>query len=206
VKDDTPTTMSDLLPVWRASLPYLRARKNDVHVPISYHLALELLKSHPGADGEIVQLAILLHDNGWARIDARDIAEKAFGPDMKTLLKSDVRRLHETIGMEMAQEILSGTGYAQPRIDAVVKIIDGHDSRTDWFSLEDALVKDADKLWRFTTTGVAVACDWFKYTPARYVQHLNESVRPSLITASAGALADAALIRARAELMTDILV
>lgn len=194
--------------VWRAALPYLRARKNDVHVPISYRFAQRLLERQPynqKANSEVVLLAILLHDNGWARIDAQDIVDKAFGPNMQELLKGDVRRLHEIVGVEIAESILDGLGYDAATIAAVNKIIDGHDSRPEALSLEDELVKDADKLWRFTTTGTAVACDWFKYTPARYTQHLTEDVRPTLLTAVAGELADAALAQTRAELMLDVL-
>ena len=36
------------------------------------------------------------------------------------------------------------------------EIVDGHDSRPEALSLEDAIVKDADKLWRFTESGVRV--------------------------------------------------
>lgn len=39
-------------------------------------------------------------------------------------------------------------------IDRAVAIIDGHDSRREALSLEDAVVKDADKLWRVTPHGL----------------------------------------------------
>ncbi len=42
--------------------------------------------------------------------------------------------------------------------------------------LNDRLVRDADKLWRFSVTGVSVACDWFKMTPRQYADRLEHQV------------------------------
>jgi hypothetical protein len=55
--------------VWRAAAPFLRIRKNDIHVPISFDYAERLLEEHPQADELVVRLAILLHDIGWYKID-----------------------------------------------------------------------------------------------------------------------------------------
>jgi HD superfamily phosphodiesterase len=151
--------------VWVAAMPYMRARKNDVHVPLAYDFALQLLDGHPDADREVVLLAILLHDCGWAVVDQEAIYRDGFGPGM---FESDVRRAHEVEGARIATEILDALGYPAPLRDAVVAIIDGHDTRREARSLEDELVKDADALWRYTPTGVAVACDWFGETPAAY--------------------------------------
>jgi hypothetical protein len=191
--------------VWRAAKPFLRTRKNDVHVPIAYHCAERLLQRHPEADTEVVLLAILLHDTGWSEIDEQEIREKAFGPNMKQVLQSDVRRRHEQIGARLARAILTAQNYSSALIDEVTLIIDGHDSRPQALSLNDQLMKDADKSWRFTTTGIAVACDWHKFTPARYVKYLEDEVRPSLFTEAARALADSELALSRQTLLIDLL-
>ena len=52
-----PTSRYDA--VWRRAEPYMRARKNDVHVPLSFDWAQRLLDAHPEADRDIVSLAIL---------------------------------------------------------------------------------------------------------------------------------------------------
>lgn len=191
--------------VWQAAKPFLRARKNDVHVPIAYRCAEVILMPHPEANSEVVLLAVLLHDTGWAKIDAQDIFDKAFGPDMSKVLDNDVRVLHEKYGVEIAREILLGLDYPAAVVEQVVAIIDGHDSRKEPRSRDDELMKDADKLWRFTTTGIAVACDWHKYTPARYVHYLEQEVRPALFTQAARELADERLALARRELLIDVL-
>jgi hypothetical protein len=49
----------------------------------------------------------------------------------------------------IAREVLPPLGCGARFIEDVVAIIDGHDTRREARSLEDALVRDADRLWRF---------------------------------------------------------
>lgn len=187
--------------VWREAEPYLRARKNDVHIPLSFAFAQRLLSIHPEADRDIVSLAILLHDVGWWTIDMTDIIEKGFGPNM---MQSDVRFLHEREGVRLSREVLGRTGWPEHVIAAVSEIIDGHDTRPEPRSLNDRLVRDSDKLWRFTVTGVAVACDWFKLTPRQYADRLTRQF--ALLETTAGRdMAEAELIKTREALMLHLI-
>jgi hypothetical protein len=187
--------------VWRAAEPYLRVRKNDVHVPLSYGFAQRLLDIYAQADRDIVSLAILLHDIGWYSIDMKDIIEKGFGPNM---MQSDVRFLHESEGVRMSRDILSALGWPESVIAAVGEIIDGHDTRKHPRSLNDRLVRDADKLWRFTVTGVATACDWFKLTPHAYADRLVQQF-DWMETEAGRDMAVAELPRTRAALMLHLI-
>ena len=187
--------------VWRVAEPYMRARKNDVHIPLSYAFARWLVERHPDADEDIVSLAIILHDIGWYTIDMRDIIEKGFGPNM---MQSSVRFLHESEGVRMSREVLEATGWPEPIIAAVGEIIDGHDTRPYPKSLNDRLVRDSDKLWRFTTTGVAVACDWFKITPHQYADRLVRQLS-AFETEAGREMAENALAETRAALMLHLL-
>ncbi len=174
-----PSTRYDA--VWRRAEPYMRARKNDVHVPLSFAWAQRLLEIHPDADPDVVSLGILLHDIGWYSIDMEDIIEKGFGPNM---MQSDVRFLHEAEGVRLSRPVLEETGWSEEIILAVAEIIDGHDTRPEARHLNDRLVRDADKLWRFSVPGVAVACDWFRMTPRQYADRLESQV--SLLETEAG--------------------
>ena len=187
--------------VWRISEPYMRARKNDVHIPLSYAYARKLLTHYPDADEDIVSLAIILHDIGWYSIDMTDIIEKGFGPNM---MESDVRFLHESEGVRMSREVLEQAGWPEPIIAAVGEIIDGHDTRRHPRSLNDRLVRDADKLWRFTITGVAVACDWFKMTPRQYASRLTAQLA-ALETEAGRRMAGEALEKTKAALMLHLI-
>ncbi|WP_315716245.1 MULTISPECIES: HD domain-containing protein [unclassified Bradyrhizobium] len=187
--------------VWRISEPYMRARKNDVHIPLSYAYARKLLAQYPDADEDIVSLAIILHDIGWYTIDMKDIIEKGFGPNM---MQSDVRFLHESEGVRMSRDVLEQADWPENIIVAVGEIIDGHDTRPYPRSLNDRIVRDADKLWRYTTTGVAVACDWFKMTPRQYASRLTAQL--AVLETEAGRLmAEEALGETRAALMLDLI-
>ena len=163
--------MRDYGEVWAAVRPYMRARKNDVHIPLSYGYAERLLAAYPDADEDVVLLGILLHDVGWAVVDQEAIYRDAFGPGM---MESDVRIAHEKEGARLARAILEPLGYAEAVVDEVAAIIDGHDTRRRALSHNDELVKDADRLWRFGVTGVSVACDWFALTPREYAERLVE--------------------------------
>lgn len=188
--------------VWRAAEPYMRARKNDVHIPLSYGFARKLLTIHGDADEDIVSLAILLHDIGWWSIDETDIFEKGFGPNM---MQSDVRFLHESEGVRLSREVLEKTGWPEEVILAVGEIIDGHDTRPTPRSLNDRLVRDADKLWRFTVTGVSVACDWFKLTPQGYADRLEKTGLAQLETEAGRSMAVEELARTRQALMLHLI-
>ena len=157
--------------VWAAARPYLRARKNDVHVPLSYGFAERLLEDYPDADPDVVLPAVILHDAGWAVVEHRT---EQVGPDM---LKSDMRRAHELEGARIAREI---TGSEE-----IATIIDGHDTRLHALSRNDELVKDADKLWRYTVAGVGIGCDFFGLTPGEYADHVERELEDVLFTPTA---------------------
>lgn len=157
-------------PVWRAAEPYMRARKNNVHIPLSFEWAQQLLVLHPDADRDICSLAILLHDIGWYSIDMGRIISEGFRGD--NFLQSDVRYLHESEGVRLGTDVLRETGWSEDIITAVCEIIDGHDTRPDPHHLNDRIVRDADKLWRYSVTGVSVVCDWMDMTPRQYADRL----------------------------------
>lgn len=189
-------------PVWRASEPYMRARKNDVHIPLSFDWALRLLDHFPQADRDVVLLAILLHDIGWWAIDMDTIIEQGFRSD--NILQSDVRYRHEAEGVRLATEVLRATGWPEETVAQVCEIIDGHDTRPEPRHLNDRIVRDADKLWRYEVTGTAVGSDWFGETPAQNCNR-NERVLPKFETAPGRAMAEAELARTRRALRVDVL-
>ena len=189
-------------PVWRAAEPYMRARKNDVHIPLSFAWAQRLLDEYSEADRDVVSLAILLHDIGWFSIDMEDIIEKGFSG--ANMLQSDVRYLHESEGIRLAKPVLRDAGWSDDVIAQVCEIIDGHDTRPDPRHLNDRLVRDADKLWRFDVTGIAVASDWFKTTPHGYADRL-ERQKDKLETDAGCVWAGETLAASRVALMLHVI-
>ncbi len=164
---------------------YWNTRQNDVHVPISYQFAKSLLKYYPEADGNIVLPAILLHDVGWKMVpEEKQLG--AFGPKSKD---RTTQRLHETEGVRIARKILTDIGYDWQKIEEIAAIIDGHDSRTEAISLNDKLVKDADKLWRFTPEGVHIDHTRFGIPRDEYHTWLKGMIEPWFFTPKAKQMA-----------------
>lgn len=198
----TPASGIDLDPIWAAVVPETRARANDVHLPISLAFVERLLAAHPEANSELVRVTVLLHDTGWGRVDETRIISEGFGGDWR---KADIRFQHEQQGCEIAREVLPGLGYDDEFVEAVCAIIDGHDTRAEAHSLEDALVRDADRLWRFDQAGIALASSWFGLDPATYSDRLRTEIIPELLTEAGIAMANADLDRSQALLKTGVL-
>ncbi len=189
--------------IFKAAEKYMRVRKNDVHIPISFHYALKLIEKYPNADADLAAISIILHDIGWYSIDEDDIFKKGF--QSENFMQSDVRYLHESEGVRLSGEILKDLDYSEEFIQKVATIIDGHDTRSFAKSIEDEIVRDADKLWRFTATGVSVACDWFKQTPSKYCNRLGTDIIPLLHLPESVEMAKADLAETRQLLLCDIL-
>ena len=198
----TPASGEDLDPVWAAVVPETRTRGNAIHLPISLAYAERLCAVYPQADALLVRVSILLHDTGWGRVDESRILSEGFAGDWR---KAQIRFEHEKQGCEIAREVLPPLGYAPHFIEEVVAIVDGHDTRKEARTLEDALVRDADRLWRFDQAGIALASGWFGMDPSHYCDRLAAEIVPELLTEAAIAMARADLARSNALLKTGVL-
>lgn len=173
--------------IWALAAPYLTVRDNDAHSLYSYGLASALLSQLPDARESIVLPAILLHDTGWSTVDERDALE-AIAPGGG---RPDLVLKHEKEGARIAREILGVVGVPAADTDRITEIIDGHDSRPVSLSLEDAIVKDADKLWRVSPHGRSVVCDWFGIDEEQSLRLCAYRAYNELFTAEARAMSRA---------------
>lgn len=195
-----PSTGFDAL--WQAIEPETRTRANDIHLPLVAAYAARLCDAHPAADRELVLTAAILHDTGWAHVDESRIISEGFAGNWR---KAAIRFEHEREGCVVARRVLPGLGYDQNFIDRVCTIIDGHDTRQVAYSLEDALVRDADRLWRFDRAGIMASTSWFGMPASDYVDRLAREILPELITEAAHRIATADLDRATALLRTAVI-
>lgn len=194
----TPSTgFGDL---WQAIEPETRTRANDIHLPVVAAYASRLCDAHPEADHELVMVAIILHDTGWAHVDEDRIISEGFAGNWR---KAAIRFEHEAEGCVVARRVLPKLGYSEEFIEKVCEIIDGHDTRQVAYSIEDALVRDSDRLWRFDRAGIMASTSWFGMTPSDYVDRLATEIMPELITDAAHQMATADLARATALLRTE---
>lgn len=172
------------LKIYRAAQPYLDTRQNDLHTRISYSFALKLLEVEGGDEGVILP-AILLHDVGWKMIPEH-LHLLAFGPGT---YDKELNRVHELEGAKKAREILQSLDYAPEMIEEVATIISGHDSRTEALSLNDAIVKDADKLWRYSKEAREVDCSRFNVDRQTHWEWLGRQIEGWFFTQTAVKLA-----------------
>lgn len=179
--------------IWTAALPFLDVRSNDSHTRISWHLARALLPHAPGADEAVVLPAILLHDTGWKLMPPEKLA-RAVGPRPEF---PELQRDHELAGVRIGREILARLDLGLDDA-AILAIVDGHDTTRAARSPSDAVVKDADKLWRFTPHGVRTIGGWFGSAPGATRAMLADFVLPSLLTAAGRAMAEGFLAEGRA--------
>ncbi|WP_104175928.1 HD domain-containing protein [Arthrobacter sp. Y81] len=198
----TPAALQELDGLWKAVAHETRTRGNDIHLPISLAFAERLCRAYPEADAGLVRVATLLHDTGWAHVDESRIISEGFAGDWR---KAAIRFEHEKQGCDVARRVLPGLGYSEEFIERVCEIIDGHDTRPVAQSLEDALMRDADRLWRFDQAGIALASSWFKMDPATYTDRLTAEIVPELITQAAHDMAAADLNRSTALLKTAVI-
>lgn len=89
--------------------------------------------------------AVILHDVGWHSVPEH-LHLKAFGPGPTDC---EINRIHEAEGAKLARQVLEEVGYNPDLLEEIVEIVGGHDSRREALALNDAIVKDSDKLWRF---------------------------------------------------------
>jgi HD superfamily phosphodiesterase len=187
--------------IYELAEPYWQTRSNEIHLPEAYALAQELTGAHPGADPDVVLPAILLHDIGYMAVPAEDHLKGLAGAARGW--EPDITRRHEIQGAAMAGEILAEVGWDAQRTAAIQDIVDGHDSRTQAVSLEDELVKDADKLWRFTESAVCICHRWMELTPERYTDWVQAQIDSWFFTDTAKELARRELARSRAALAAE---
>lgn len=176
-------------------MPYLNTRKNDIHTKISLDIACKLLELEDG-DQDIVIPAIILHDVGWKMV-TKSLQLKAYGPVIES---PELNRVHEVEGAKIAKDILEKIHYDENKIEEIISIIDGHDSREEPLSLNDKIVKDADKLWRYSRQCTRIDAERFKLSYRQELNQLGSNLDRWFFTDSAKQIAKEELVKRQTEL------
>jgi len=170
--------------IWQLALPFLDTRMNVLHTRIAMTFAFKLLEKE-GGDEDIVIPAVILHDVGWKEIPEH-LHLNLFGPHM---VSPGSYREHELASVKIAKSILEQANYDGDRVEEIIEIIDGHDSRTDATSTNDSIVKDADKLWRYSHEGFQTDIKRFGETVSERLDDLRTHIDRWFFTPSARQLA-----------------
>ena len=184
--------------IYQLAEPFWQTRSGEVHMPQAFGFAKRLLEQYADADAEIVLAAILLHDIGYAKVPEETHHQGLAGAPNGW--QPDITRLHEVEGAKMARALLESLGFDAVKLERVVEIIDGHDSRHEALSLEDAIVKDADKLWRFGVEGVTICRGWMVMGANEFMAYVEGKIESWFLTEHGATLARETLALTRAKL------
>ena len=130
--------------IFGLACPHFQVMSNELHTREVVQFCLQLLQTVDG-DRHIVIPAAILHDTGWAKLPG-NVSRKIRVPDGDP----EAIKVHEEISALIAELILRDVDYQRAYIDEIVAIIIGHDSRKEAISLNDKILKDGDKLSRFS--------------------------------------------------------
>jgi len=160
--------------IWELARPFQDYRDDKGHAKITSNFALKLLQMEK-ARKDVVIPAIILHDIGWSQLSKKErfliFDKKATKED-----KEKVRMKHQKEGVRLAKQILQQVNYDKNLIKEILKIISQHDTGKRFLSKEDGLVKDADKLWRFSRPGFNADFKRFKITPEQNYRMLKSCI------------------------------
>ncbi len=171
-------------------------------MPMAYEYARQLAAHYPEANADIVLPAILLHDVGYTVVP-EELQMKALAGSPSPDKRWDMIRLHEVEGANIANKILTALNYDPDKIAEIQQIINGHDSRQESLSLNDALVKDADKLWRYAPASVRLCARWNQLALGPYLDFVELRIEPWFFTDKAKEIARSLLTQSRQHLLTS---
>jgi len=184
--------------IFEHAKPYLRTRQNLIHTRIVLRYALKLLKVEKGTE-EVVIPAVILHDVGWDAVPEH-LHLTAFGPNLSN---PRLARAHEVEGMKIARKILESLHYPPEKAKEICQIIRGHDTRNTPISRNDRIVKDSDKLFRYSQKGLAIDMDRFQISRISRLNFLEKQVEEWFFLSASRQLARKELAQRRNEKNRD---
>ncbi len=140
--------------IWETALPYQDQRNDDGHARVTLKYAKQLVELEDGNE-DIVIPAIILHDIGYSQI-LRERRMLIFDRDATNEEREAVRYKHQSQSVALGEKILKELNYPADMIPEILEIVSKHDTRKGFISKEEGLVRDADKLWRFSLEGFKV--------------------------------------------------
>ena len=143
--------------------PMQDLREDSGHAEVVKHFA-EKLCNMLKADEEIVIPAAILHDIGYYGVSKEKLGQLMAGKLSAEETKF-TKDLHMKNGAKFAEEIMGKLKYDSDTTKKITCIILSHDLNTPPQSIEEKIVRDADKLWRFSKKGFSTdinrrQCEW----------------------------------------------
>jgi hypothetical protein len=181
--------------------PYLTVRGDLAHTQTAHQYGLKLLAAE-GGDKRIVEPAIILHDVGWSKLTPEQI-KMAFGVRAKSEEAKKLNRVHEIEGALIADRLLKTLNYDPVVTAQITDMIEHHDSGNEPGSLEEKILKDSDRLWRYSPLGFWTERERQNLPPLELYRHLENRRLGWFFTETALSLSEKEL-KNRAEEIADL--
>lgn len=176
--------MDKLQAIFDRAKSHCRSPSDVAHLSEATECARWLCEREDG-DPAIVLPAIMLHDVGWSGFTAdEEAAARGSSIEART-----ANRRHEEEGAALARRILEETEVDPDLIDVIVDIVLWHDTRSEALSRDEAIVKDANLLSRFTPRGFEATCARFQVSEAELLERLQGSIDTMFSTSAARLMA-----------------
>ncbi len=139
--------------IWELALPYQDTRQDGGHAAAVTRYAIHFVGLEQGADPRVVIPAAILHDIGWSQLTKQERVGSV-DDSLKGEAELAVRIKHQEAGVNLARGVLQAVRYDPVLTEQILDIISGHDTRKDSPNINDSVMRDADKMWRFSAPGV----------------------------------------------------
>jgi HD superfamily phosphodiesterase len=157
--------------LFKLAEPYFAVRDDRSHAQVAHQYCLLLLEKE-GGDRRIVEPAVILHDVGWSQLTPEQI-KGAFGVRASGEEAKQMNRIHEIEGAVIAGRLLETLDYDTLFIKQITGMIEHHDSGNDPASLEEKILKDSDRLWRYSPFGFWKERERQGLSPLELYRHLE---------------------------------
>ena len=160
--------------IWQLALPYQDRRDDPGHAEITLYYATSLAESEQG-NPDVIIPAMILHDVGWSQV-SRERWLFVFHKSKTDEQRREVQIEHQNAGVMLAKEILEKAEYPAQLAPEILEIISQHDTRKGFISRNEGLVRDSDKLWRFSKECFEAGVKRSKTSPEERCKDLEASI------------------------------
>lgn len=185
--------------IWNLALPYQDKRGDEGHAETVLNYAFELLKTE-NSNEDVVIPAAILHDIGWSQVSEEE--RMAVFRDLDRSMDIKLRMRHQELGVILAKDILVRVNYPQNLTDEVLEIISQHDTRQGFLNENDGIMRDADKLWRYSSNGFSADLRRFKIDPHLLYQANKITLPNYFYSITAKRIAQRELEKRKSEIQT----
>src|SRR3989344_2056027 len=171
---------------WHIALPYQDTRRGEKgHAENVTYFALKLLDYIPNdkkSARKIVIPSAILHDTGWSQLT--EIERKLFyecesdgkGKQVWERYEPILRARHQEQGVCLSKKLLSELNYPSELTSQILEIISQHDTRKGFLDENDGIMRDADKLWRYTLPHLELGLKERNLNPDEFAQFLFNNI------------------------------